>query len=137
VIRFHPLVRRRAIPGAFLFIVTRSLTYLLALCVFFAPLAPAFAVVTGDNEAHGAHASHEADHVVSGSLSDHHPSKPCTAHDSCDGQCCAGCAHCLGVISLFQPVHFDSHPDKTPLQSRLDSLDLIALPDRPPRSFSL
>jgi len=113
------------------------LTFLLAVSMVFAPLMPVSAMVAGSDGAHAGHVSHDGDHGVAGSDQADYPSKPCNTHDSCAGQCCAGCAHCFGAVSLFQPAYVHSHPVKTPVLSRLHSLVLIASPDRPPRPFSL
>ncbi len=115
--------------------IARLLSLLLALAVVFTPVTSAFAMVVQSGNEQGTQAAHDCDHQTDGAKADHH-STSCTQHDFCAGQCCAGCAHFVGVVSLFQPAYVYSHPVQTPVLSPLHSLVLIASLDRPPRSFS-
>jgi hypothetical protein len=137
MIRVYPLVRKRAIHGAFRFAVKRTFAFLLALIMAGTPLSPVFAVVAGSSEAHADHVSHDCDHRVDGSPQADHHSKSCAQHDSCAGQDRDCCAHCFGLVSIIQAAYLHTHPVQTPVLSQLHSLVLITSPDRPPRSFSL
>jgi hypothetical protein len=116
------------------FTLKHALTLLVALSVVCAPLAPVFAVVAGNGEAHAVHTAHDGGHRADGSIRTDQDSMSCPQHDSSTGQCCA---HCLGVVSSFQPACLPSHPVQTPVLSQLHSLVLSASLDRPPRLLSL
>ncbi len=117
------------------FIVTRVLTFLLALIVAGAPVLPAFAFAPEVGDGNALHASHGG----TADMSKHAAPKQtsCAQHDSCQGQCCASCAHCFNAMFLPHPAFFRSHPAQTPILTALHPRDLVALPDRPPRFLFL
>lgn len=119
------------------FTIKHALAFLVALSVAFAPLAPVFAMVSGSGETHAVHAAHDGDHRADGSIQADPHSTSCTQHDSGADQCGNCCAHCFGVVSLFQPAYLLSHPVQIPVLSQLHSFVVIASPDRPPRLLSL
>jgi hypothetical protein len=130
----HPSVRKRAIPGALFFVAKRAFVFLLALVVAGTPLSPVFAVVDGSDSAHAVPDSHDGDHRADGSAQTDPHSKSCPQHDSSVDQCCA---HCFGVVSLVLPGYLHSHPVQTPVLNQLHPFFLITSPDRPPRFLSL
>ncbi len=134
--RFHPLVRKRAIHGALLFIVKRVLTLVLALIVAWAPVLPSFAMTIEAGDAPAVHVSHAGNHA---DMSDHGAPKqtPCTQHDSCDGQCCAFCAQCFSAVSLMLLDQAHSHPVQISNLTGLHPRLVATSPDRPPRILSL
>jgi len=113
------------------FTIKYALAFLVALSVAFAPLAPVFAMVAGSGETQAVQAAHDGDHRAGGSIQTDQDPTSCPQHDSSTGQCCA---HCVGVVSPFQPAYLPSHPVQTPVLAQLHSFFLITSPDRPPRS---
>lgn len=115
--------------------VRRLLTFLLAVIVAGAPVLPAFAFVHKGGDENAIHASHGG----TADMSNHAAPKQtsCTQHDSCQGQCCASCAHCFSAVFLLHPDFFRLQTAQTPILTALHPHDLVALRDRPPRFLSL
>lgn len=113
-----------------------TVQWLLALTLALAPLLSVWhgGMAGGDQPAAvaaGEHAHH--------SMAQHGDGQPdqadsgCAQHDSCLGQCCAGCGHCTSA-SLSVPVDtVVSHSVLTPHVLRLSITSLIVLRERPPR----
>lgn len=86
-------------------------------------------------KADAAHAHHHAVDADSDSQSD--ASTGCTQHDSCGGQCCPGCGHCAGALTISPALATVPHPTLTPRDPKLLSHIFVALRERPPRNSSL
>lgn len=114
----------------------RALPLLLVLAVASAPVLPAFGMVlTKPDTLHTDHAGPA--HDMSQQATDADVPPDCPQHQKCQGQCCAFCAQCFTAVFFVQPDYVLSRPVQAPASSRLHSLVLISLPDRPPRRFSL
>jgi hypothetical protein len=116
----------------------RFLSLLLAVSLALAPLFSAAHMgrVAAPDEAPvlsaGPHAHHLADLSVNGDQGDQDTSR-CVTHDSCAGQCCVGCGHCVTtVIAVPVPAH-PNHPVQTPVVLTLHLSDLPAVQNRPPQ----
>lgn len=57
----------------------------------------------------------------------------CEQHQSCLGQCCAACAHCVAAVPTLPAVAHGAGPDHIPFLSRLDGRLASAPPGPPPR----
>lgn len=118
----------------------RTVQWLLALTLALSPLLSVWhggmavadqpSTVAADAHAHHSMATHgdgQPDPVHSG----------CAQHDSCLGQCCAGCGHCTSVSLLLPADPVVSHSVLTPHVLRLSITPLIVLRERPPRLLSV
>lgn len=82
-----------------------------------------------------AHAHHHA--VDAGGDSQADVKTGCTQHDTCAGQCCPGCGHCAGALTMPPALAAAPHPTLTPRDPQLLFLIFVTLRERPPRSSSL
>lgn len=117
----------------------RVLSLFLALSLALAPLFSATSrgnALASSADTHAVsidpHAHHLADRSAASDQHDH-DSSHCATHDSCGGQCCAGCGHCATtVVSVPVPSH-PVHPVQTPVVLTLHLSDLPAVQIRPPQ----
>lgn len=123
----------------------RSLRLVLALSLALSPvlsalhggMAEAAPVATAE---HGMAAGDEHAHHQSAQPADGQPDladSGCTQHDTCLGQCCPGCAHCAGALTLSLAITPSPHPVFAPHEPQLHPLALISLRERPPRTLSV
>lgn len=113
-----------------------TLRWLLALALALSPLLPVWngGMVVAD-QAQTAMAGEHAHH----SMMQHGDDEPdqtqsgCTQHDSCLGQCCAGCGHCASASLSLPAAAAVSHSVLTPHVLRLAVTPLVVLRERPPR----
>ena len=116
-----------------------ALSFVLTLSLAGAPVAQALAMaVASAPDSISAHAGHEsAQHDEAAHLQHDSHNEACAQHDLCDGSCCAACAQCVNGVTLFLFYTDVFHPVLTPSIYRLAFRTLVALRERPPRSFSL
>lgn len=114
--------------------IKRTFALLLAVLLAGTPLSAVFAA---SGETHAVRVARDDGGGVEAPPQAGHDSKTCTQHDSCVGQCCACCAHCVSAVFLAPPVPVHARAVQTPASSQLHPFFLIASPDRPPRLISL
>ncbi len=116
----------------------RTVQWLLALTLALSPLLSAWhGGMAGADQAAvapGEHAHHSMTHADDQPDSAH---SGCAQHDSCLGQCCAGCGHCTSVSLSLPADPVVSHSVLTPHVLRLSITPLIVLRERPPRLLSV
>jgi hypothetical protein len=117
----------------------RFLSLFLALSLALAPLFSAAhtaiaAAAPPDAHAQSSnpHAHHAAKMSTQGDQTDFGASR-CATHDSCTGQCCAGCGHCATSVLILAVVPHPVRPVQTPVVLILRLSDLPAVQNRPPQ----
>lgn len=115
-----------------------ALSLVLSLTLVGAPAVQVFAMaVSAAPQTAGLHSGHVTQTVNVKLAGNHDQHKdPCGQHDSCAGSCCANCAQCLTGVPPNQFYTEVMQPVLTPSNYRLFFSPVIALRDRPPRTFS-
>jgi len=115
---------------------SRMLRCWLALSLALAPALPVLASpsATGNLAVH--HVATPVDSVKAVHGCHDQSRSDCTQHDQCQGSCCSACAHCVGMTLRGSTPDAGHQSVLTPRIPQLDSFALVALRERPPRTFS-